>query len=781
MSTEAAPAGGLEGLLVWDRLEVGPVALEPRRLRARYRVQLGERVEETELIYRYEQPVFEPGEPESENLAALIAAQVALNYGLFAREIVLRGPLDAHDRRWLREAAANTAREIYVIKILHPNPLLVGAARELRPELRRSYLQAELRFPDPAPTLSGAAWGSNAAGAPAAVLSSGGKESLLSLGLLEEQGLEVHPLFVNESGRHWFTALNGYRHLAATRPLTGRVWTNADRVFKWAARQLPLVRPDYDRMRADIYPVRLWTVAVFLFGVLPLLRRRGVARVAIGDEYDTTRRERFQGIPHYDGLYDQSRFFDEALTRFFERKGWGVQQFSLLRPLSELLVERTLAERYPKLLAAQVSCHAAHVEGERVLPCGRCEKCRRVVGMLTALGQQPAALGYSPEQVTECLADLAENGAHQLGEDAAHLGWLLARRGAIPPGSAFAVAAAPHPEVMRLRFDALRSPVNAIPEDLRPGVMRAALAHADGAVRRAGASWRAYDPLADQTRTPHPAGRPELADAGALPEGRDGCLLGELTWPQARRRLMEVDVALLPVGAVEQHGPHLPLDIDAWDAAYLALEVARACSEPRPLVLPLIPYGVSYHHDDFPGTLTVSPDTLAKMVHDVGLSAARTGVRKLVIINGHGGNIPALHFAAQLINRDTHIFTCVDTGESSDAEVAELLEVRADVHAGECETSTALATRPELVYLEHARPSIPDFQNRYLDYGSRVSVEWYVRTARISEDGTLGDPTRASAEKGERIWAVQIQNLVELVEHLKSTTLADLHRPGSGA
>jgi hypothetical protein len=84
-------------------------------------------------------------------------------------------------------------------------------------------------------------------------------------------------------------------------------------------------------------------VAVFLFGVLPLLRRRGVARVAIGDEYDTTRRERFEGIPHYDGLYDQSRFFDEALTRFFERKGWGVQQFSLLRPLSELLVERTLA------------------------------------------------------------------------------------------------------------------------------------------------------------------------------------------------------------------------------------------------------------------------------------------------------------------------------------------------------------------------------------------------------------------------------------------------------
>ena len=73
----------------------------------------------------------------------------------------------------------------------------------------------------------------------------------------------------------------------------------------------------------------------------------------------------------------------------------------------------------------------------------------------------------------------------------------------------------------------------------------------------------------------------------------DNFLLGELTWPDAQQRFEDVDIALLPVGAIEQHGPHLPLDTDAFDADYLAKAVARACSDPRPVVLPLIPYGVS--------------------------------------------------------------------------------------------------------------------------------------------------------------------------------------------
>jgi creatinine amidohydrolase/Fe(II)-dependent formamide hydrolase-like protein len=252
--------------------------------------------------------------------------------------------------------------------------------------------------------------------------------------------------------------------------------------------------------------------------------------------------------------------------------------------------------------------------------------------------------------------------------------------------------------------------------------------------------------------------------------------LGELTWPEAKERFLSVDVALLPVGAVEQHGPHLPLDTDAFDAAYLAREVATACSKPRPVVLPLIPYGVSYHHADFKGTFDVSPESLAKLVHDIGLSAARNGVKKLIIVNGHGGNVPALNFAAQLINRDTHIFTCVDSGETSDPDIYGMAETPNDVHAGEIETSTSLALRPELVRMDKARKFVPKFSSRYLDFTSKRSVTWYARTARISASGVLGDPTKASREKGERMWSVMIRNLVELVEHLKAMSLADIYQ-----
>ena len=252
-------------------------------------------------------------------------------------------------------------------------------------------------------------------------------------------------------------------------------------------------------------------------------------------------------------------------------------------------------------------------------------------------------------------------------------------------------------------------------------------------------------------------------------------LIGELTWPEAEKRLSEVDLALLPVGAIEQHGPHLPLDTDAHDAERLARLVAEGCSDPKPLVLPLIPYGVSYHHDDFPGTVSVGNKALSSMVYDIGLSVARHGINKLLIVNGHGGNTPTLQFAAQLINRDAHIFTCVDTGETSDVDLAALSATSNDVHAGEIETSTSLAVRPHLVQMDKVEKFVPEFSSRYLNFTTKRSVEWYARTARISPSGVLGDPTIASREKGEQMWEVMVRNLVELVEELKGMTLDEIY------
>ncbi len=779
-SRNSGAGGTLDMLEVFDRLEVGPVKVEPARIVAPYRVVAKSgKNDSLDLVYKYEEDVFDPGEPASVNLANMIAAQVALNYGLFCRRIVFRGPdYSDIDRRFIQDMAENTAREIYVKKFLEPNPFLVGKAAGLEPERQRKYLRAAVEFPDVPPGVGKVPWQYwSTSRHHHAVLSSGGKDSLLSHGLLDEIGREVHPIFINESGRHWFTALNAYRHFAAVVPNTARVWVSSDRVFAWMLRHLPFVRPDFASVRSDEYPIRLWTVAVFLFGALPLMRKRGIGRLVIGDEYDTTERTSFRGITHYNALYDQSRYFDNAMSRYFMRKGWGVSQFSLLRPLSEMLIEKILVERYPRLQEHQVSCHAAHRQDDGIRPCGRCEKCRRIVGMLKAIGADPGQCGYTAAMVSDCLKELAVQGVHQEAPGARHLLFMLKQKGLITGTEG---EAREHPEILSLRFDPERSPVESVPADLREPLYRIFLEHAGGALRRSGKRWAAFDVLKDPSMAAHYPFDPDLKgpaphDAGGRAR-QETYLYGELTWQEAAQHLDEVDVALLPVGALEQHGPHLPLDTDAFDAWFLARQVAAACSDPRPLVLPSIPYGVSYHHEGFRGTISINNETLSRLVYDIGMGAARNGVRKLVIINGHGGNGPALNYAAQMINRDARIFACVDTGETSDVDIEKFIETSNDVHAGEIETSTALATRPHLVKMELAEKSVPEFSSRYLNFSSKRGVVWYAFTERISPSGVMGDPTKASVEKGEMIWHVMIAHLVAFVEDLKRMTLEEIYQ-----
>ncbi len=471
-------------LVVIDELRVGPLRLEKNRLAAPYRVRAKGLEDSTELIYSFGEPVFEPGDPGSQNLASFMAAQLALNYGLFCRHIVLDGLYDETSRRFLQAMLENTSREIYVKKFLQPNLFLTGPVASLPAEKREKYTNAELVFVN-------TAFSEKAPDEPwqvdqdaYCVLSSGGKDSLLSYALLKELGKEAHPIFGNESGRHWFTAVNGYRYLKETEPNTDKVWLNSDRVFAWMLRHLPFVRQDFATLRTDDYPIRLWTVAVFLVGVLPLMRKRGLGRLLIGNEYDTTRRLHHEGIPHYDGLYDQSRFFDEACSRYFAARGWGIRQFSILRPVSEFMIQKVLTQRYPELQAHQLSCHAAHEQGGRMHPCGRCEKCRRIVAMLCVIGGDPRRCGYTDEQIANALESVDPGKIKQLGPDASQLFYLLHKA-----GLAHAPNAKAHPEVLHLRFDKERSPLDAAPEDIRQAIYNIVLPYTEGALARDGGRW----------------------------------------------------------------------------------------------------------------------------------------------------------------------------------------------------------------------------------------------------------------------------------------------------
>jgi len=256
-------------------------------------------------------------------------------------------------------------------------------------------------------------------------------------------------------------------------------------------------------------------------------------------------------------------------------------------------------------------------------------------------------------------------------------------------------------------------------------------------------------------------------------------LLAELTWRGAGAAARGPTSPSSPWLHRAAAGPHrIRSDTDAFDADTSRARVVRAeCSDPKPLCCRPSTTGsrTTTRTSRAPSASLPTPSP-ASSTRWASAWPSR-GISKLVIINGHGGNVPALKFAAQMINRGRqHPSRPSRRGETSDADVAGVVDTPGDAHSGEIETSTTLATRPHLVRMDEAVRFVPDFSSRYLDFSSRRSVEWNTRTAKISPSGVLGDPTRASAEKGRRIWDIMVRNLVELIEHLKRMPLEEIYQ-----
>ena len=484
----------LGDFVVIRKLSVGNIRVEPKRVRALYCVEhYNGDTDSYELIYSYDKPYFDPSRAADVNLASMMLVQVALNYGLFCELIEFDGLYDQVDSRFLADVLENTSREILTNKLLIDNEFILPRYKPLLVKKQQRYTRAELKIVNSRFShLSLGKEDEETDASAYAILSSGGKDSLLTYGIVREIGTP-HPVFINESGRHWFTAVNSYRYLKENELNTEKPWCNSDRVFNWMLKQLPFIRKDHASVRADIYPVRLWTVAVFLFGVLPVVRKRGIGNILVGNEYDTTVSQETSGIGHYSGLYDQSKFFDNAMTRYYRRKGWKISQYSLLRSLSELLIMKMLSSRYPELQRHQVSCHAAHKVGERMHPCGRCEKCRRIIGMLSALGADPEVCGYNANQIRDGLAALGKKSVKQIGSDAAHLYHLLLEKGCIEHNEHTKKLARKHEEIVKLRFDRERSTMADLPGPIRKPLFSLLLQYADGAVQRKDRRWQTVE------------------------------------------------------------------------------------------------------------------------------------------------------------------------------------------------------------------------------------------------------------------------------------------------
>jgi hypothetical protein len=258
-------------------------------------------------------------------------------------------------------------------------------------------------------------------------------------------------------------------------------------------KQLPFIRPDFNTIRSDMYPIRLWTVSVFLFGVIPVALKYQTGNIVIGNEYDTTVKGNFHGISHYNGLYDQSKYFDNALTRYFKQKEWNIKQFSILRSMSELLILKMLVKRYPDLQKHQVSCHAAHSHNDRMYPCGKCEKCRRIIGMLKAMDEDPERCGYTEDQINAGLKALSMKSVKQLGADASHLYYKLLAKDLIEKNEFTNAKSKSYPYIEKLRFDQERSTPDDLPAHVAKNVYPLLNEYADGVAEFINKKWQASE------------------------------------------------------------------------------------------------------------------------------------------------------------------------------------------------------------------------------------------------------------------------------------------------
>ncbi len=244
--------------------------------------------------------------------------------------------------------------------------------------------------------------------------------------------------------------------------------------------------------------------------------------------------------------------------------------------------------------------------------------------------------------------------------------------------------------------------------------------------------------------------------------------LGELTWVDVEEFLKVHRTVIVPVGSCEQHGPHLPLDTDTYDAFWLSMKAAEKAE--CALVAPPIYYGVSLHHMDFPGTITLNPQSLEQITYEIGTCLTKHGFKKILFENGHGGNSPALEAAAQRIKAETDAFVAVDTVSLISDFIDQFIETPYDAHAGEFETSTTLANREKTVVKERiVKPRLNLPKLKYTKIGLKEAgpkVSWAFRTREISSTGVIGDPAKASKEKGEKAWQLAIERLAELLKEL---------------
>jgi creatinine amidohydrolase len=259
-------------------------------------------------------------------------------------------------------------------------------------------------------------------------------------------------------------------------------------------------------------------------------------------------------------------------------------------------------------------------------------------------------------------------------------------------------------------------------------------------------------------------------------------LWAEMSWRDFEAIDMAKTIAVLPVAAIEQHGPHLPVGVDAFIMeGYLRRAMARCPADLPVLFLPVQAIGKSNEHGDYPGTLTLSAETAIRAWTEIGESIRKTGCRKLVIVNSHGGNVPLIDIVAREL-RVQHAMLVVSASWHRfgypDGLFAPQERVHG-IHAGDAETSLMLAFRPDTVNHEAIDNFVPRslaIERDFLWLRATQPIGFGWMSQDLSPAGAMGNAAAATPAKGEACADYGATAFVELLRDVEAFDLARLSR-----
>jgi creatinine amidohydrolase len=247
-----------------------------------------------------------------------------------------------------------------------------------------------------------------------------------------------------------------------------------------------------------------------------------------------------------------------------------------------------------------------------------------------------------------------------------------------------------------------------------------------------------------------------------------------LSWPEMNEAIEMNKVVLLPTGSTEQHGPHLPLETDAFLVESVCLEAGRRAPD-RVLVLPPVSYGLNMHHIDFPGTIHIEPEVFIAFCLNVTKSVAYHGFQKILLVNGHGSNGPLVDLVARKTILATRSLCAAVSYFSLAMEAFEQIrDTPVVAHADEFETSLYLYLAPDRVRMDRVGKG-DDVRGTYMssdstsDHPVRFNDFW----GRWTTVGVHGDATTATAAKGQAIFEAAVSELVRVVDEFRAWPLAE--------